>query len=540
MSSADQLATELVDREAKLRGERATWDSTWQNIARYVLPNAASFTEEVSPGMERTRYILDSTAPRSLELFASFLHTLLNNPSSRWIRLGLRDAADDGTDIEARQWFEAVESLILEALAGEQSDIYSQLHMVYLDLGAFGTSTLFVDVAPGGSLRTRQYHMADCVIAEGESELIDTMLRQRTYSVRQAKQKWPGKELGNSVDKAKGKDEGVRFLHCVIPADDPCAEYFPPAQRENGAPYVQAWVNAADRKTIDVGTYEEFPYIVPRWYKSRGEVYGRSPAMTVLPDIRMVNRMSDTILRGAEKIVDPPLVIPDGGLVSPVRLFPGGITYSDGQIEPKTLIPPGTSRIETGNELLKQRQQSIREGFFTPLFISPDSPVKTATAVLQEVDERNRALSPMLVRVQSELFYALVRRVYNLLFRAGRLPPAPASIAGRPVKIEYVSPLVASQKQSEGLGLLRLFEGLAPWASIDKGVFDWFDPDKVAKYMHLASGSPAEVFRNRGAVDALREARKEIENAAAAQATMLQGGEVAAKMLAAAPKPSEG
>lgn len=531
----DKIAETLCEREEELRAGRANWETMWQNVTKYVLPNDATFIEMQPNGTERTRYILDSTAPRSLELFAAALHGLLNSPSTRWIKIGVVDDPDAMKVPENQAWATDIENRIIAALSGEEADIYSQLHTIYLSLGSVGTACGFIDVSPMKNLRVRQYHMGDVVVDEGESEIIDTVMRRWTTNVRNARQRWPGLELGKSVDDGPGgvrrkPSEKAEFLHVVVPATDPIVQEMPARWRKLGAPYYACWVNRLDRKTVKFDTYEEFPYLVPRWYKTRGEVYGRSPAMTAMPDIRMVNQMSSTILRGAEKIVDPPLVIPDGGLVSPARLFPGGITYSEGTIEIKTLIPPGTSRIETGNQLLEQRQQAIREAFFTPLFATPESPVKTATQVLQEVDERNRALSPMLVRLQSELFNGLIKRTYNLLLRAGRIPEPPMALQGDRLKVEYVSPLVASQRQMEALSTVRLFEMLNVWAAFDKGIIDPVDMDKLFPYILLGSGAPADIARSATDVKRLREARKQQEDQMVQAETMLKGGEVAAKL----------
>ena len=531
----DKVAEQLCEREEALREQRANWDTLWQNVTKYVWPNEASFVEKLPSGLERTRFILDSTAPRALELFASSMHGLLNNPSLKWVKVA-KGGDPQAMDIPAnREWATKVEDLILEALAGEEADIYSQLHTVYLGLGAVGTACLFVDVSPKGKLRVREYHMGDVVVDEGESDLVDTVYRRWCTTIRRARQRWPGLVLGPSVDDGPGAgkkkpSEKVDFMHVVVPAGDPIIADIPAKERAKNAPYYACWINRTDRRVVKYDTYEEFPYLVPRWYKTRGEVYGRSPAMTALPDIRMVNQMSATILRGAEKIVDPPLVIPDGGLVSPARLFPGGITYSEGTIEIKTLIPPGTSRIETGNQLLEQRQLSIREAFFTPLFATPESPVKTATQVLQEVDERNRAVSPMLVRVQSELFFGLIRRTYNLLLRAGRIPTPPPGMQGEGLVVDYVSPLIASQRQMEALSTVRLYEMMAPWYGLDKGLGDWVDIDKLWPVILLGSGAPAQIAKTASAVLKVRQARQEQTESMQTAELALQGGEVAAKL----------
>lgn len=528
-----------------MRSARSNWENLWQNVTKYVLPNEASFNETLPNGLERTRYVLDSTAPRSLELFASALHGLLNNPALRWVKIGVEEDPSIMDNPENREWATRVEDLILSALSREEADIYSQLHTIYLGLGSVGTACGFIDVSNRGNLRVREYHMADVVIDEGENEMVDTVFRRWSTTVRRARQRWPGLELGKSVDDGPGGQrkkpgEKVEFMHVVVPAGDPIVQDIPARIRNLGAPYYACWVNKTDRKTVKFDTYEEFPYLVPRWYKTRGEVYGRSPAMTALPDIRMVNQMSATILRGAEKIVDPPLVIPDGGLVSPARLFPGGITYSEGTIEIKTLIPPGTSRIETGNQLLEQRQQAIREAFFTPLFATPDSPVKTATQVLQEVDERNRAVSPMLVRVQSELFNGLIRRTYNLLLRAGRIPTPPPALVGDKLKVEYVSPLIASQRQMEALSTIRLYEMMAPWMGVDRGIGDWVDSDKLFPVILTGSGAPAMIAKSKNDVKKLRDARDQTMQQAQSAELALQGGEVAAKLGMAAAAQSRG
>jgi hypothetical protein len=544
MADENPLGKTIVARWETEDAKRATWKPLWQSCSRYALPNEASFQETITPGTERTRYILDSTAPRSLELFASFLHTLLNNPSSKWITMGIDGEDPTRYTLPEKQWFENVAQIMQSSMAAPKADVYSQLHQLYLMLGNAGTGVLYVDMDAEKDLRIRQYHIDDCVIWEDESEMVNGIIRRRKYSRRQALSKWPDKDLGESFknrptqDPSKWLDEELTFYHGCMASKE--AEEFDTKLKEN-FPFVATWVEEKAKHVISQEGYEEFPYIAGRWYKARGEVWGRSPTMTAMPDIRMVNRMSDTILRGAEKIVDPPIVIPDGGLVSPVRLSPGGITYSEGQIEPKTLIPPGTSRIETGNQLLEQRQQAIREAYFVPLFVTPESPVKTATQVLQEVDERNRAVSPMLVRVQGEVLQRLTRRVYGLLARAEKFPVPPSSILDpkRQLKVDYQSPLIASQRQMEGLSVVRLFETLAPWGQIDPGVFDNVDPDEVAKVLHMASNAPTSIWRSESKRDAVRAARfKQME--AQQQMEMLKnGGDTFAK-IASATKTSDG
>ena len=54
---------------------------------------------------------------------------------------------------------------------------------------------------------------------------------------------------------------------------------------------------------------------------------GRSPAMVALPDVKMLNLMSKTIIQAAQKQIDPPLLVPDDGFLLPIRTQPGGLNF---------------------------------------------------------------------------------------------------------------------------------------------------------------------------------------------------------------------
>src|SRR3546814_11589953 len=77
--------------------------------------------------------------------------------------------------------------------------------------------------------------------------------------------------------------------------------------------------------------YQEFPFAVPRWDTSSGEVYGRSPGMIALPDANTLQQMGKTLLVAGHKAVDPPLLVGDDSVLGTPKTFPGGITTFDMQ-----------------------------------------------------------------------------------------------------------------------------------------------------------------------------------------------------------------
>jgi hypothetical protein len=493
----------------------------WDTIAKYVIPREAVFYENNSKGQRRDRYVVDSTAPRSLELFAAFLFSNLNNPAGQWVDFEYE--ANDFDETEKR-WLAAA-ARRHQLYLGNNTNLYTNLHENYLSLGAFGGTALLVERGAQGGIFTAAYPLKDCVFEQNAYGEIDAVYRTQMWTKRQARQRFPGRDLGPCIDKegkAKATEE-IKFIHCVFPAtDEDLAKHIDAEwrgrQKATGAPYFGVWVNAADQKVVDVGLYREFPYSIPRWYKGAGETYGRSPAMTVVGDILMVNRMAETTLKGAEKLVDPPLMIPEGGLLSPVRLFPGGVTYTDGPVSPQPVIPPGASRIELGGAMIAERQTAIREGFFVPLFVTPQNPVKTATQVLQETDERNRATAPMTIRMHKEHFDRFMPRTLRIATEQGLLGEVPESIAKKSggLRVTYNSPIVASVAQNEGLSIMRAFEGLAPWHQVDETAFDQIDVARAAKVFLEATGAPKTVHATKAEI-----AKKQQERAERAQQQMV-------------------
>lgn len=530
----DPLAVEIGNTVSALASRRAEYETLWNSIVELVIPRRYRITEVVGGGHKNERRILDSTAQVSAEIFTSFLFTALCNPTVNWVPLSVVDdggpRADPGTEEAA--WLETVSKVIKTHLEAPTVGIYAALHEVFFDLATFGTAVLYLEMDPNGStLRALHCNVFDCYLDVGESGRVDRLFRKCYWTPRQMRQRWPdGRDLGKSVSEPGADDPSlervITVIHAVFPSTDKHLVDLLPAGSDRGrmGPFVSVWINEKDNKVIDVGRYEEFPYVVTRWYTTGSQTYGRSPAMSVLGDIFLVNEMAHAILKGVARLVDPPWLFPYGSIVGGLRTFPGAISYSDGNVAPQPLVPPGGSRIEYGQDFLQQRQEAIRRGFFNPLILGERTPVQTATAVLADQDERNRATGPMVHRLKGELFDALVARVAGLLWRAGHIPPPPASFDPRRARLAYRDPISASADISEGLALMRLLETLGPWSqALGPTVFDGINAGRLGEKLFAASGAPPSVA-NTGAeirkLKAAAAARSEQE-ALAQQATQV-------------------
>lgn len=513
------LANSIVDVEKRLRADRETEMTLWEEVYTYILPRKSFYEREVTDLLRRRTDILDSTAARSLEQFASFLYTTLNNPTTRWVVASARNAPPEvKASAEYQQAMEAIGRELQEWLTAGQSNLYNALHEAYFDFGTIGNAVLHPYLV-GEQFRCEAVHLEKAVFDEDAYGLPAAVFTKHCWTVQQQVQRFGEialtrkNEASVSEEQAQKRvleDKTEDVIEAVFPADPGqygLARALPDDMLGDGD-FVSVWVRKDDKKVLrDPVMQRSQTYAVGRWNRQRGSRYGRGPGVVALPDIRMANRMASTMLSAAEKLTDPPLKVRDGSVIGPLRLHPGGVTHYDGDIGPEPLLPPGASRIDVGEVQLDRVISAIREAFFTPLFLDPQASVRTATEILQLTDERNRAVGPMLSRIQYELFTPLIRRALDLADQIGVLSPLPSQYIDLDLVIEYRSPLSASQAQIEALGAQRLLEGLAGWAQVSPQVFDRFDPDKIADVLHRGSGAPSEVLRSRSDMQRIREAR---------------------------------
>ena len=244
--------------------------------------------------------------------------------------------------------------------------------------------------------------------------------------------------------------------------------------------------------------------------------------MTALPDVKMLNKMSEVTIRAAQKQIDPPLMVPDDGFIMPIRTTPGSLNfYRAGTRDRMEPLNIGANN-PLGLNMEEQRRNAIRQAFYVDQLLLSQGQTMTATEVLQRNEEKMRLLGPVLGRLQSEMLQPLISRVFGLLLRNGVLPPAPEELQGRDIEIEYVSPLAKAQKLTDLQSMLRGFEVMMQIAEVAP-VMDYLDSDNLVKYLVDTTGIPATVIRSDEEVARLRRQQQQQQQVVAeAETEMMQ------------------
>ena len=487
----------LLSRFDRLKSQRQNWESHWQEVADYMQPRKADVTKSRSKGDKRTELIFDSSPLQSVELLSASLHGMLTNPSTPWFSLKFKNEDMEGED-EAKLWLESATEVMYSAF--NQSNFQQEIFELYHDLITFGTAAMFIEEDDEDNLKFSTRHINEIYISENEKGRIDTVFRKFRISARAAIRKFGNVSNNIAVIAKKDPYEEVEILHAVYPRDD----YNPKKQDTENMQFESIYLDADSGEELSVSGFREFPFVVPRYLKASHEIYGRSPAMTALPDVKMLNEMSKTIIKSAQKQVDPPLLVPDDGFLLPVRTVPGGLNFyragTRDRIEPLNIGANNT----LGLNMEEQRRNSIRNAFYVNQLMMQDGPQMTATEVIQRNEEKMRLLGPVLGRLQSELLKPLIDRAFALILRKNLFRPAPEFLSGKDIEIEYVSPLAKAQKSSELQSIMRAIEIMGSLSNVAP-VFDHINMDKLVRHLADIVGVPQKILKPQSELNAERQ-----------------------------------
>jgi hypothetical protein len=497
------LTKDLLKRFGKLVTQRQTWESHWQEVADYMMPRKADVTKQRSKGDKRSELIFDSSPLHAVELLSASLHGMLTNPSTPWFSLRFKNV-DTGDADEANEWLQDTTEKMYDAF--NRSNFQQEIFELYHDLITFGTASMFIEEDADDIVRFSTRHIGEIYISENNKGRIDTVFRKFKISARAAIQQFGEKNVSNTLRGVAMKDpyEEVTILHVVYPREN----YDPKKKDAKNMPFASCYIELDNKHEISQSGFNEFPYVVPRYLKASFEIYGRSPAMTALPDVKMLNEMSKTTIKAAQKQVDPPLLVPDDGFILPVRTVPGGLNFyragTRDRIEPLNI---GANN-PLGLNMEEQRRNAIRDTFYVNQLMMQNGPQMTATEVVQRNEEKMRLLGPVLGRLQSELLRPLIDRTFAILLRKKIFRPAPQFLSGQDIQIEYVSPLAKAQRSSELQSVMRAIEIFGSLSKISP-VFDHIDIDALVTYLADIVGVPAKVLNSKAQVNAIRQKKQQ-------------------------------
>lgn len=527
----------LQTRWGSLKTERESWMSHWKEISDLLLPRAGRyFLDDVNKGEKRHNQIYDNTGTRALRVLAAGMMAGMTSPARPWFRLTTSDPRLDES-AAVKQWLAEVQRIMQMVFA--KSNTYRALHSMYEELGAFGTASSIVLDDFDSVIHHHVLTTGEFCIATDHKGNVTTLFREFKMTAGQMVGEFGYKACSNAVQNLFDRgavDKWVTVVHTIEPRQD----RDPRKKDAVNMPWKSVYFEAGSdsTKVLRESGYKRFRGLCPRWGVSGGDIYGNSPAMEALGDVKQLQHEQLRKAQGIDFKTKPPLQVPTAVKNRDLDTLPGGISYVDVAQPNGGIRTAFEVNIDLSHLLedIRDVRERIKSSFYADLFLmlaNSDNRNMTATEVAERHEEKLLMLGPVLERLHNEILSPLIESTFERMIEAQIVPPAPKELQNTELNVEFVSMLAQAQRAIATNSVDRFVGNLGVVAQFKPDVLDKFDADKWADSYADMLGVDPELIVPGEQVALIRNQRTQ-QQAAAEQAAMIQQGADTVNKLASA------
>ena len=518
----------LFTRWGQLKTERATWWAHWQEITTYLLPrNGRFYVQDRDKGWRRHNNIYDNTGTRALRVLGAGMMAGATSPARPWFRLGTADPELNSYQ-PVKIWLNEVTTRM--QMVFQRSNTYRTLHQMYEELGAFGTAASIVLPDYNNVIHHYPVTVGEFAIAQDYQGKVCTIYREFEKTVGEIVKEYGYKNCSTTVRNLYDRgslDAWVRLIQAIEPRADRDIRKKDALNMAWGSYTFE--VGGNPQQFLRESGFKDFPALVPRWATAGGDIYGNSPGMEVLGDVKQLQHEQ---LRKAQVIdyqTKPPLQVPTSMKNRDVESLPGGISFYDGQSAGiKTAFEVNLNLQHLLGDIQDVRER-VRGGFYADLFLmlaNATDTRMTATEVAERHEEKLLMLGPVMERLHNELLDPLIDMTFQRMLEAGVIPPPPQELQGMELSVEFVSMLAQAQRAIGTNSVDRYVANLGAVASFKPEVLDKFDADKWADSYADMLGVDPNLIVGTDQVAVVRQARAKMEAQRAQMEQVKQMSEV--------------
>lgn len=521
-------------RLAELTTERSSFIRHWQDLSDYILPRQARFTvTDRNRGDRRNSKIVDNTATLAVRTLSSGMMSGITSPARPWFQLATPDPSlNEFTPVKL--WLDLVKQRMSTVFL--RSNLYTTLPITYADLGVFGTNAFAVLEDDEDVIRCYPFPIGSYAIGTSHRGNTDSVYREYQMTARQLVSQFGIESVSIATKNLYERGNGEAWVD-VVHAVEPNPDY---DERKAESRYKRFrscyYEKGADGENmLRRSGFDDFPVMAPRWSLTGEDIYGHSPGMDALGDIKALQLEQKRKAQAIDKMVNPPMTAPSSLRNSRASLLPGDVTYVDVQSGQQGFAPAYEINPRI-NELMldiQENQGRIRRAFFEDLFLMIANDQRsniTAREIQERHEEKLLMLGPVLERLNDELLDPLIDRTFNIMTRMGLIPPPPKELQGMDLSVEYISVMAQAMKLTGITGIERFMAFAGNMAQANPEVMDKIDFDQaIDEYANMV-GTPPSLVRDDDTVAKVRKQRAD-QQAQMQQAELAAQGAQTAKTL---------
>jgi hypothetical protein len=478
---------EIAARAALLFSERKAITTLWQEVAENFYPQRADFTIRRYVGEEFAEHLYSSYPIIVHRDLSNAFAAMLRPRKQQWFDIVVEDM--DKTSKAGKEWLQWATKRMRSSMYDRRAHFIRATSEADADFAAFGQCLISREInwnTQSPHLLYRCWHLRDSGWAEQADGSIGEIYFKWEPTIKQLREQFGEDALhhnlkGPNVRKKKGGDlRKVKCMRCVMTTD----VYAGQLDQFKAKPWVVVYLDCENNHVIQEYGVFSHGVTLPRWQTVSGSQYAYSPATVAgLPDARLLQAMSLTLLEAGEMSVRPPMIATQDALRSDVQLYAGGITWADVEYDERkgdVLRPITQDRrgLPMGYDAAERQMAMLAEAFYiNKLTLPPPEGDMTAFEVGQRVEEYVRAALPLFEPMEHEYNGQLCEDTFDALLRAGgfgSMTDMPPELSGRDVHFKFESPLHDAMERKEASTFMEA-------AELNRIALE-FDPSAMAHY----------------------------------------------------------
>lgn len=447
----EQLSLEqIIKRKERAKESKHKWRSHLKECYKYAIPERDTLDAK-QEGEKKNIDVFDSTAIVATQKYANRMQSQVVPAWRDWAVFKAGTDIPEEQQDDANNILEKVTKVVFDHI--HHSNFDTQIHEAFLDC-AISTGAILVEAGDGiqRALNFRCISLSEIIPERTAQGKIDNVYREFKMPVRDITQVWANAKLSNEMISDLKKDNNCEeeLVECVYEV-----------KIKGMDKYRHMIFHEKQKHVLLDEMLDSNPFVVFRESVIPGETIGRGRVMTILPDIKTLNKIVEFNLRNAALAVSGIYTASDDGVINPytLRLQPGAIipVGSNDQANP-TLRPLDRSGDFNMAQLIIQEYREMINNvmFAQPFGQLSETPVRTATEMGIRQEDLVQTSSSAFGRMQSELLEPLLKRVVDVLKKQGKIPDL--RIDGKEVSIQFTSPMSRSQDVEELQSLTQFMQ----------------------------------------------------------------------------------
>lgn len=529
---------ELYDQVDGLFTKRSSLMLLWQEQAENFYPERADFTFRRQLGTDFAANLMTSYPLMCRREMGDQVGTMLRPTAKPWFEVSPTDP--DRNTIDAKRWLEYTTNVQRRAMYDRRTLFTRATKEGDNDFVTFGQTCLSVRLnRDADRLLFQCWHLRDVVWQENEEGQLCLIGRKWKPTAREL-QRLFGAKVHDKVTQALKNNKPFTEFECVhIVVEAPLYD-----KKAGDRPYWSIYYDIENKHLLEEVAIWTTEYFIPRWQTVSGSQYAFSPAtIAALPDARLIQSMTYTLLEAGEKITNPPMLATIDAVRSDMQIFAGGTTWLDRDYDEKlgeALRPMNIDAkgMPLGIDMQRDARSMIAQAFYLNKLTLPERGKEmTAYEVGQRIQEYIRGALPLFEPMEAEYNGALCEMTFDLLRRHGAFGSPfdmPKALQGAELQFHFVSPLHDAIEQLKGAKFLEMGQYIAEAVQLDRSVASIPDAKAALRDVLLSVGAPANWVRTELEAKKVEEQQAAASNAAQSLAAMTQGSQVVANLSAAA------